>query len=92
MALTVIAMAAGIGWLAFGSANHWLPGFALWLWLTYTFLHLGLSFVLAVIMATPGCEMRAIPGLFGRLTGHSADEHGCPATFITAIDNWERGR
>ena len=54
----------------------------------YTFAHLGLSFVLATVLATPGCEMRAIPDLIGRLTGRTAQEHHCPG-FITPLDNWE---
>ena len=54
----------------------------------YTFAHLGLSFVLATVLATPGCEMRAIPDLIGRLTGRMAQEHHCPG-FITPLDNSE---
>ena len=57
----------------------------------YTFAHLGLSFVLATLLATPGCEMRAIPDLIGRLTGRTAQEHHCPG-FIQPIDDWEARR
>jgi hypothetical protein len=42
-------------------------------------------------LGTPGCEMRAIPDLLGRLTGHTAQEHHCPG-FITPLDNWEARR
>lgn len=86
---TIVLVAAG-AWLFFGTANHWLPGLALWLWMVYFFLHLGASFLLAAILATPGCEMRAIPELFGKMRGNSVSEHACPATFITRIDEWER--
>ena len=57
----------------------------------YTFTHLGLSYVLATLLRTPGCEMRAIPDLLGRLTGRTAAEHHCPG-FITPLDNWEARR
>ena len=57
----------------------------------YTFGHLGVSFVLAAFLATPGCEMRAMPDLLGRLTGRMAQEHHCPA-FIQPLDNWETRR
>ena len=57
----------------------------------YTFAHLGLSFVLATFLATPGCEMRAVPDLLGRLTGHIAPEHHCPG-LIQPLDNWEARR
>ena len=57
----------------------------------YTFAHLGLSFILATVLATPGCEMRAIPDLLGRLTGRTAQEHHCPG-FIQPLDDWEAER
>ncbi len=57
----------------------------------YTFAHLGPSFILATLFGTPGCEMRAIPDLLGRLTGRPAAEHHCPG-FITPLDNWETRR
>ena len=57
----------------------------------YTFAHLGPSFILATLLRTPGCEMRAIPDLLGRLTGRTAAEHHCPG-FITPLDNWEARR
>ena len=71
----------------------WGPplGAVLWATTVYTFTHLGPSFVLASVLATPGCEMRAIPALIGRLTGHTAQEHHCPG-FITPLDNWEARR
>ena len=42
---------------------------ALWatvaIWMVYIYGHLGISFVLSAILATPGCEMRAIAHLLG---------------------------
>ncbi len=60
-------------------------------WMIYTFGHLGLSFVLAAAQATPGCEMRAIPHLIGRITRRPRAEHYCPG-FLDRLDRWERGR
>lgn len=61
------------------------------LWILYTATHLGVSFVLAALLATPGCEMRAIPQLWSILTGKGSDEHYCPG-FLNGLDRWERGR
>lgn len=90
-----VSLAAGVvlaitAWLLFGSANHPSFGVALWAWLLYFYVHLGSSFVLAAIVATPGCEMRAIPELIGRLSNRSAQEHHCPAALISKVDAWER--
>lgn len=71
----------------------WAPplGAFVWLWLVYFSAHLGVSFVLAAVLATPGCEMRAIPHLWTRLTGRSTAEHYCPS-FLDRIDRWELER
>ncbi len=87
-----VLLLATISWLTFGTADHPMLGVGIWIWLVYFYLHLGVSFVLAAAIATPGCEMRAIPELFGRLTGRTVAEHHCPASFITKIDDWERGK
>ena len=39
-------------------------GWVLLIWLLYESLHLGVCFVLSAVLATPGCEMRAIPHLW----------------------------
>lgn len=83
---------AVIAWFMFGTTNHALPGTVLWAWMVYCFAHLGLSFVLSAMLATPGCEMRAIPELFGSLSGRAAAEHHCPIAFIGRIDAWESER
>ena len=79
---------AVIGWLRLGSP---LSDYTWW-WMKvttgYTWSHLGVSFVLSAILATPGCEMRSIPDLIARLRGISAQEHHCPG-FIRQIDEWE---
>lgn len=59
------------------------------LWMTYVYGHLGVSFLLSAAIKTPGCEMRAIPHLWSKLTGSSTLEHYCPGP-LSPIDTWER--
>jgi hypothetical protein len=92
ISIAVMLLVATMSWLAFGTPDHPMLGAVFWLWLVYFYIHLGVSFVLAAAIATPGCEMRAIPELLGRLTERTVAEHHCPASFITRIDAWERGR
>lgn len=83
--------------VVFGLAVHasaWTEalGWVLLVWLLYESLHLGTSFVLAAALATPGCEMRALPDLWSRLTGRASAEHYCPG-FLDGLDRWEsRGK
>ena len=74
-------------------ATGWSPGLGrfTWLFCLYVFGHLGLSFVLAAVIATPGCEMRAIPHLWSLLTGRETREHFCPG-FLHGLDAWENAR
>lgn len=58
-------------------------------WFVYWAGHLGISFVLSAIIATPGCEMRAFPHLWTLLTGRKTQEHYCPG-FLDNVDRWER--
>ena len=57
----------------------------------YVMGHLGVSFALSSLIATPGCEMRSIPHLFGILRGEKRQEHYCPG-FIDRVDRWEHSR
>jgi hypothetical protein len=83
---------ADVSWLKFGTPDHALLGVPLWTWLIYFYAHLGLSFVLAAIIATPGCEMRSIPELLGYMRGRAARQHHCPASLINRVDAWEKRR
>lgn len=78
---------------------EWLAGMPLFgepftaflmLWMAYVFGFLGISFVVAAIIKTPGCEMRSTSHLWSIITGKGTLEHPCPG-FITHLDNWERG-
>lgn len=90
--LAVFGILAVAGFIVDGSFDSPILGVPLFLWLAYFYAHLGISFVIAAVIATPGCEMRAIPDLVGRTSGHGAQEHHCPAAFITRIDEWEQRR
>ena len=57
----------------------------------YAFGHLSLSFLLSTAIATPGCEMRAIPHLWTLVTGRATKEHYCPGA-LDSIDRWETRR
>lgn len=59
-----LATTALVGFLIDGVWESALLARTLWLWEVYLFLHLGLSFLLASILATPGCEMRAFFHLY----------------------------
>ncbi len=89
-ALIVVA-AAGYSFVFSGT----VLGAPLWAtvaaWMTYVFAHLGVSFVLSAILATPGCEMRAIPHVLGTIFRSKTREHYCPG-FIEKIDQWELQR
>jgi len=73
--------------------SWWSPGLGrfVWLFCLYTFGHLGLSFLLASAIATPGCEMRALPHSWTLLTRRETKEHFCPG-FLNGLDGWERSR
>lgn len=61
------------------------------IWMIYIYGHLGISFLLSAILATPGCEMRALPHLLGMVFRNDTREHYCPG-FIENVDQWEQSR
>ncbi len=92
--VAVVVVAAGlivIDLVAYGT--WWAPPLGLFalLWMVYWSGHLGLSFVLSSVIATPGCEMRAIPHVWTLVTGQRTKEHYCPG-FLDTIDAWEGRR
>jgi len=87
--ITVLAVLAVLwGIVQYGNIVSPPLSWLLYLWLVYTFLHLGIAFVIASIISTPGCELRSIPHLWTLLTGKKTSEHFCPG-FIDNIDKWE---
>jgi len=83
--------AAAIGYLT----TNGQIAFSLWataaIWMAYVYGHLGISFVMSSLLATPGCEMRAIPHLLGKVLKRDTREHYCPG-FIDNVDEWELNR
>ncbi len=92
VALAGLLLAGAAAWLVSGSFDHPLLGVPLVALLGLTFAHLGVAFVLAAVLATPGCEMRAPVELLGHLRGRAVAEHHCPASMITRLDAWEARR
>lgn len=88
--IALLLVAAGIGYLLSGDFESNILARTLQTWLIYIFVHLGLAFILAAILATPGCEMRAFHHLFSVITGQPTSEHHCPVGPLNAIDKWER--
>lgn len=93
IAIALLAVAAAASGLVFFD-RIWAPPVAwlIYVWLLYTYGHLGLSFLLAALLGTPGCEMRAVPDLFARISGRQALEHHCPIGPLSPIDRWESRR
>ncbi len=83
---------AGVGYLIQGSIETELLAGVIWVWELYLFTHLGLAFIVASVIGTPGCEMRAFHDLYSRTTGMPTKEHYCPVGPLHPIDQWEARR
>jgi hypothetical protein len=80
---------AGVGYVTSGSPESSLLARTVWLWEVYLFTHLGLCFLVAAVIGTPGCEMRALHDVYSRISGRPTGEHICPVGPLNAIDLWE---
>lgn len=87
-----LAIIAGTGFAISGTIDSALFARGIWIWELYVFSHLGAAFVVAAIIGTPGCEMRAFHDLFSRLSGVPTKEHFCPVGPLNAVDRWEWGK
>lgn len=86
--VAVIAIGAGLAYGIEGTlVSEWLWQPLRWTE-AYLFGHLGIAFLLATVLGTPGCEMRSIPDLYARIAGGAAEEHYCPG-HIDAVDRFE---
>ncbi|MDX1403311.1 MAG: hypothetical protein R3192_02175 [Woeseiaceae bacterium] len=83
---------SGFGIVTEGRLQTELLARALWAWQMYVFIHLGAAFIIAGLIGTPGCEMRAFHDLYSRLTGKPTKEHYCPVGPLHPIDRWEAKR
>jgi hypothetical protein len=90
-ALTLGAIAV-VGFLTTGSVESAALARSIWVWELYVFGHLGLAFLVAAVIGTSGCEMRAFHDLYSRLTGVPTKEHYCPVGPLHPIDQWETQR
>ncbi len=86
--LTALIVAAVIVDL-FIYSSLWAPplGLLVFVWLLLEFVPLGVAFVLAAALGTPGCEMRSYNHLAARLTGQNPTEHFCPGG-VDFADKW----
>lgn len=85
--------AAGLGAVRAGTPFAGPLGVVGYVFVAYTYGHLGLALLVAAVLATPGCEMRSLPQLLARIRRGEAREHYCLGMF-TPLDRWEaeRGR
>lgn len=88
----VLAAVAAVGYATAGTIESALLARSIWAWELYVFTHLGLAFMVAAVIGTPGCEMRAFHDLYSRISGESAEEHYCPVGPLHPIDQWEASR
>ncbi len=89
--LGIWLLAAVAGYLMEGKLQSEFLWTSLEITQIYIYGHLGISFLLSALLSTPGCEMRAIPHLLGKISDRGSQEHYCPG-FIDNIDRWERNR
>lgn len=89
---TFFLFVAGIGFLQSGVLETPLLAQSIHIWAIYIFSHLGCAFVVAALIGTPGCEMRAIHHFYSLATGQPTKEHYCPIGPLGPIDQWEVGK
>lgn len=82
------AIAIVLDLIFYGTVWAWPLNLLIFLLLVYTHLHLGVSHLLAVVLGTPGCEMRAIPHLRTLVWGGDVQAQVCPGHW-DAVDRWE---
>lgn len=92
VSVALLLVVAGLGYFQTGSMETKSLAHAILGWELYIFTHLGFSFVLAALIGTPGCEMRAFHHFYSLVTGNPTKEHHCPVGLLQHIDNWEASR
>lgn len=91
LVLGLAGPAAGLGLVLYGAI--WSLPLALYVFLVqvWVFGALALGYLLAAVLGTPGCELRAFAHLAARIKGRDASVHFCPAG-LDALDAWEARR
>ena len=92
VSVSIFGVIAGIGYVMQGTIETNLLERVIWIWELYLFSHLGFAFIIAGVIGTPGCEMRAFHDMYSRLTGVPTKEHYCPVGPLHPIDQWEARR
>ena len=92
VAILALVLASAFDYFSTGNFLGLITRGLVYLMLIYLYGHLGLSHVLASIIATPGCEMRAFPHLWSLITKKPTKEHCCPVGPLSRIDRWEKDR
>ncbi len=92
VAILTLVMASAFDYFSTGNFLDLITGGLVYLMLIYLYGHLGLSYVIASIIATPGCEMRAFPQLWSLITKKPSKEHCCPIGPLSKIDRWDSDR
>ncbi len=87
-----LAVIALYGYVAAETVETEMLARSIWFWELYVYSHLGFAFIVAGVIGTPGCEMRAFHDLYSRVTGVSTKEHYCPVGPLHPIDQWEARR
>lgn len=88
----IILIVAAYGFFTSGDLETYALARVIWGWELYLFAHLGGAFLIAGVIGTPGCEMRAFHDLFTRMSGIATKEHYCPVGPLHPIDQWEASR
>jgi hypothetical protein len=88
----ILICIAGFGFVNSGNPETTILAWTICGWELYVFTHLGTAFLIAGLIGTPGCEMRAFHDLFSRITGIATKEHVCPVGPLNRIDRWEARR
>ena len=92
VSVAVFFAMGGFSFLFQGNFETLTLASTIWLWELYLFSHLGLSFILAGLIGSPGCEMRAFHHLYSKISGKPTKEHVCPVGPLHSIDQWESKR
>lgn len=89
MIVVLLLGIAGTAQLMTGNPETVLLAKSIWGLELYLFSHLGLAFLVAGLIGTPGCEMCALHDLYSKITGNPTKEHICPVGPLGPIDRWE---
>ena len=92
MTFLLFALVTTVIDLIFGK-SVWLPVLG---WLIYALIFIivglsSLSYFLAAVLRTPGCEWRAIPHLFAVIRGRDTEYRPC-SIYLQKLDQWEENR